>query len=226
MQQDHVCKYCGKGFHRESTLATHVCVKKRRHMEASATGPRLGLQVFVRFYQITAISKKTKTLDEFVESQFYIDFVKFGHHLSNLKPLYTDRFIDFVITTGVKIKDWTRDYVYDLYIDDLVKREPADAGTERSIANIIEWCDANGCEFTDFFSTVNVNQAAHMIKTGRISPWVMYLSDTGDALMSRFNEDHARLIGNIIDPSIWMKKFKQLPDEVEYIKGLLWQVGL
>lgn len=54
---------------------THVCVE-RRHMEASATGPRLGLQVFVRFYQITAISKKTKTLDEFVESQFYIDFVR------------------------------------------------------------------------------------------------------------------------------------------------------
>ena len=226
MDQDFSCKFCGTKFHKETTLATHMCVKKRRHMEIGTAGSRFGFRTFQRFYELTTQAKKLKSTDDFINSPYYIDFVKFGNHLALLKPVHIDKYIEFVIMNGVKLKDWTKDFVYDLYIEDLLKKEPAVSATERTITEIMEWCDRNNVAFDKFFSTVNANEAAHLIRTGRISPWVLYLSSTGEQLMSRFNEDHANMIGAVIDPGFWMRKFKKADDDVDFIKNILEQSKL
>ena len=203
-----------------------MCVKKRRHMDIGTAGSRFGLRAFQKFYELTTKSKKIKTIEEFINSPYYIDFVKFGNHLALLKPVHIEKYIEYVILNGVKLKDWTKDFVYDVYVEDLVKKEPAVSATERTVTEIIDWCDKNNVAFDKFFSTVNVNEAAHLIRTGRISPWVLYLSSTGGELLSRFNEDHSNMIGAIIDPGQWMKKFKKADDDVSYIRELLEQAGL
>lgn len=220
------CKFCSVKFHKETTLNTHMCVKKRRYLEIDSAASRFGLIAFQRFYELTMRSKKPKSVDEFINSPYYIDFAKFGNHLATLKPIYLDKYIDYVILNGVKLKDWTKDFVYEVYIDDLVKKEPAASATDRSITEIVKWCEINDTSFKDFFFSISANEAAYLIKTGRISPWVLYLSSTGQDLMSRFNEDHAKIIGGIIDPSVWMKKFKKSDEDVQYIKGVLEQAGL
>lgn len=226
MEQNYQCKHCGKKFHKEITLTTHMCPKKRRHMDINSAGSRFGLRTFQRFYELTQNSRKQKTAQDFIDSSYYIDFVKFGNHIHTLKPVYPEQFIDFVIRNGVKLNDWCKDFVYDAYIEDLTKREPAVSATERSIENMIEWATAQGVDFSSFFSRVSANEAAYMLKTGKISPWVLYLSNSGGDLMSQFNEDHSRMIGKIIDPQAWAKKFKNSPEDVEYIRTLLEQAGL
>jgi hypothetical protein len=203
-----------------------MCVKKRRHMEINSSGSRFGFRAFQRFFALTMKSKHPKTVDEFINSPYYTDFAKFGNHLDNLRPVYIEKYIDYVILNGVKLKDWTKDFVYDVYVEDLVKKEPATSATERTITEIITWCEKNDAEFSKFFSTITANEAAYLIKTGRISPWVFYLADSADNLRTRFNEDHEKMIGDVIEPGTWMKKFKKDTDEVEYIKELLVQAGL
>jgi hypothetical protein len=226
MEQKYECRYCSKKFHKEKTLVSHVCVKKRRHMDINSSGSRYGFRVFQRFYELTANSKKPKTMDEFIDSAFYIDFVKFGNHVAMLKPLYIDQYVDFIIKHSVKLKDWTKDFVYDLYIKDLVKKEPANSAVERSIVEIMEWSEKNQVPFNNFFNEVSANEASYMIKTGKISPWLLYLSANGGDLLEKFNEDHEKIIGEIIDPGFWMKKFKKSDDDVTYIKSLLEQMNL
>lgn len=226
MEQNYKCKFCGTKFHKETTLATHMCVKKRRYVDLDSTGSRLGFRTFQRFYEKSTNAKTLKTTDDFINSPYYIDFVKFGNHLALLKPVHTEKYIDFVIMNGVKLKDWTKDFVYETYIEDLVKREPAVSAVDRSIVEIIDWCEKNKTEFKNFFKQINANEAAYLIKTGKISPWVLYLSATGDELMGRFNSDHAKMIGTIIDPGEWMRKFKKQDDDVTYIKEVLEQAGL
>jgi hypothetical protein len=226
LKQENTCKYCGKVFGKSKTLAAHMCVKKRRYSDINSAGSRFGFRTFQRFYELTMNSKKPKTQDEFINSQYYIDFVKFGNHIALLKPVYPDKFIDFVIINSVKLKDWTKDFVYEFYIEDLVKKEPAASAADRTITEILEWCTTNNVEFKDFFVKVTANEAAYMIKTGKISPWVLYLCATGETLMSRFNADHAKMINEIIEPGFWMKKFKKASDDVDYIKNLLEQAGL
>ncbi len=226
MEQNYQCKFCGTKFHKEKTLGTHMCVKKRRFMEIDTAGSRLGFRTFQKFYELTTKSKKPKTQQEFIDSTYYIDFAKFGNHLSNLKPIYIEQYIDFVIMGGVKLKDWTKDDVYYLFVQDIIKKEPAVSATERTITEIMQWSERNGTSFTQFFSDITANEAAYLIRIGRISPWVLYLCDSGEKLMLRFSEDHSAMIGDVIDPGSWMKKFKKLSDDVDYIKSLLEQVGL
>lgn len=226
MEQKHNCKFCGKNFHKESTLATHLCIKKQRHLDINTQGSRFGLMAFRRFYELTSNSRKPKTSEDFIESPYYIDFVKFGNHLANLKPLNIELFIEYVIKGQVKLKDWTNDDIYYLYIEDLIKKEPAASATDRTITEIIKWADENNTEFVNFFSDISANEAAHLMRTGKISPWVLYLSSTGGNLLDRFNDDHAKMIASIIDAGFWMKKFKKAGDDVEYIRGLMSQVAL
>lgn len=224
--EQHECKYCKKKFHKIETISKHICVKKQRHLDINTAGSRFGLRAFQKFYELTTQSKKPKSIEEFINSPYYIDFAKFGNHLAALKPLYIDKYIEFVIMNGVKVKDWTKDYVYDTYVIDVIKKEPANSATDRSITEIIEWCDKNKILFSDFFFSISTNEAAYLIRTGRISPWVLYLAPTGEQLMNRFNEDHGKMIGGIIDAAYWMKVFKREPDDVEYIRTLLEQSGL
>lgn len=226
MEQPHQCKYCNTRFHKESSLAKHQCVKKRRHMEANASGPRIGFSAFLKFHELTSSGRKQKTLEDFINSQFYIDFVKFGHHISTLKPVYPDLFIEYVIRNSIKLKDWTSERVYEAYIADLLKKEPAGGAVERSIDYIVKWTSENNTNFTDFFECVSPNEAAYMIKTGKISPWVLYLAKSGDTLMGQFTEDHSKMIGDIIDPTVWARKFRNNTDDVTYIQDLLDQAGL
>jgi hypothetical protein len=50
---DFTCRYCEKSFHKETTLAVHVCEQKRRWQEQDEVGVQLGLQAYLRFYEIT-----------------------------------------------------------------------------------------------------------------------------------------------------------------------------
>jgi hypothetical protein len=221
-----VCKFCKKSFKSANTLSVHICVKKRRHMEADLPAARIGFRVFQRFFELTTNSKTAKTLTEFIDSSFYIDFVKFGHYLVDLKPINIEVFIDFVIKNGLKIKDWNKEFVYDQYIEDLVKKEPADHAVERSIISMAEWSESNGVPISEFFNKVSANEAAHLIRRGRISPWVLYLAQTADNLVSSFTADHAKMIGHLIDSSFWHKKFKKNADDVEFISDILISSGL
>jgi len=226
MDQKFECKFCGKKFHRDSTLTTHMCVKKQRHLDSNTSGFRFGLRSFQRFYSLTTNSKKIKTQEEFIDSLYYIDFVKFGNHLAALKPVHIEQYIDFVIMSGLKMPKWTSDPVYELYIENLVKTEPPASAAERTISFIIEWCEKNNLQFNRFFFDISANEAAYLIKTGRISPWILYLCETGSNLMDRFNVDHAKMIQSIIDPGFWMRKLKTSKDDADYISTLLEEVGL
>lgn len=226
MEQRYICKFCSKAFHREVTLSTHMCAKKQRTLDLTSTGSRLGFRAFQRFFEITTHSKRIKTSTDFIDSAYYIEFVKFGNYVAMLKPVHLDQFVEFVIRNSVKLKDWTAPYVYEAYIVDLTRKEPAASATDRTIINIIEWSEENKTDFNKFFSIVSANEGAYLISTGKISPWVLYLCAGGGDLMDRFTEDHGKMIGSIIDPGFWMQKFKKDPNEVDFIKDLLEQSGL
>lgn len=226
MEQKHVCKYCEKSFHKESTLATHMCVKKQRTLDLDSAGSRFGFRTFQRFFEITSHSKRTKSTTEFIESPYYIQFVKFGNYIAMLKPVHMDQFVDFVLKSGVRLSDWTSELLYKSYIIDLVKKEPPVSAAERTITYIIEWSEENKTDFAKFFSVVSANEGAYMISTGKISPWVLYLCNGGEDLMDQFNEDHSKMIGDIIDPGFWMQKFKRESADVDFIRTLLEQSGL
>lgn len=221
MQLNFKCEFCGKLFAKEKTLAVHVCEQKRRHLSRDEKHVMMGLLTFQRFYQITQKSKQPKTFEEFAASSFYTAFVKFGSFMVNTAPIYPERFIDFVIKSGVKLDHWCRDELYEQYVTELIKIEPADGAIQRSIMTMMEWAEKNSAAWEHYFAFVNLNRATHYIKEGLISPWMILNTKSGKEMLQRMNDEQLEIVGPIVDPQFWMRRFKALPADHELVKDVI-----
>lgn len=221
MELNYKCEHCEKKFAKESTLVVHVCEKKRRHMSRNERHVQLGLMTYQKFYEITQKAKKVKTFDEFATSPYYTAFVKFGSFMANTAPIYPERFVEYVIRSGVKLDHWCRDDLYDQYISELIKIEPADGAVQRTVASMMDWADANKSTWEHYFLYANLNRATHDIKEGLISPWLLLNTKSGKEMLRNMNDEQLAIIGAVIDPQFWIKKFKTLPADTELIKEIV-----
>lgn len=221
MELNYKCEYCSKLFAKEKTLFVHVCEQKRRHLSKDERHVQMGLLTFQRFYELTQKAKNKKTFDEFSQSPYYTAFVKFGSFMVNTAPIYPERFIDFVIKSGVKLDHWCRDELYQQYISELIKIEPADGAMQRTIQTMMDWAEKNSAQWEHYFAYVNLNRATHDIKEGLISPWLVLNTKSGKDMLKRMNDEQLEIIGPVIDPQFWIRRFQSLPADTELVKDLV-----
>lgn len=226
MELNYKCEYCQKLFAKEKTLAVHVCEQKRRHLSKSEKHVQTGLMTYQRFYEITQKGKSNKTFDDFASSPYYTAFVKFGSFVVNTSPVYPERFIDYVIKSGVKLDHWCRDELYYEYLNDLIKKEPADGAIQRTIQTMMDWADKNSAQWEHYFSYVNLNRATHDIKEGKISPWVLLNTKAGKKLLQNMNDEQLEIVGTIIDPNFWIKRFRAVPGDLELVKDVIKEANI
>jgi hypothetical protein len=221
MELNYKCEYCQKLFAKEKTLAVHVCEQKRRHLSKNEKHVQAGLLTYQRFYDITQKGKTQKTFDEFAASPYYTAFVKFGSFLINTAPIYPERFIDFVIKSGVKLDHWCRDNLYEQYVYELIRIEPSEPAIQRTIQTMMDWADKNSAQWEHYFQYVNLNRATHDIKEGLISPWILLNSKSGKSMLQRMNDEQLEIVSPFIDPQFWLKRFTALPADLELVKDLI-----
>ena len=198
-----------------------MCVKKRRHLDKDNVASRMGLELFRRFYELNTAQKNSKTIEEFIDSRYYTSFIKFARKIMDLRPVDQSRFVDYVFRSGVKERDWCRDKIYEAYIVDLLAKEPASRGLERSIQTMEKWGQTNDAPFNEFFIHVAPAEATHLVKMGKISPWVLYLAESADYLWDRLSDEQADIIGTVIDPKIWRARFELKKDDCSFTRDIL-----
>lgn len=221
VEKPYICQYCNSAYVKESTLAVHMCEQKRRHLAKNEKHVQLAYQSYIRFFQLSQKAKNQKTYDEFAKSPYYNAFVKFGSFLSNVNPLYLDRYIDYVVTSGVKLDHWCREEMYYVYVNDLIKKESADTAIERSIGTMVSWAEKNNSQWNHYFKYVSLNRAVYDIKDGKISPWLILNSKSGRDMLSRFNDEQLNIILDIMDPTFWSKRFKTYPADLELVTQVI-----
>ena len=216
----YICQYCGHGYTKESTLVTHVCEQKRRHLQKDDKAVRIGFDAFNRFFKMSQNAKGDKTYAEFAKSPYYNAFVKFGSYVSNVNPLYPDHYIDWVIRSGVKLDHWCRDALYEKYALELIHTEPADVALDRTIKHMVAWAKEQPEEvhWVEYFSKVSSSRAMFDIKDGKISPWLLLNSKDGKELLARMDDTQLNAIANVINPEIWIKKFKKNREDMDIVK--------
>jgi len=219
--QTYTCQYCSHSFSREKTLAVHVCEQKRRALAKTEKHVVLGYDTYNRFYKKTQNSKQDKTYDEFARSPYYNAFVKFGSFVSNVNPLYPDRFMDYVVTSNVKLDHWCRDELYDQYVIDLIKKETVETALERSISHMMTWANDHNAQWNHYFLYVSLSRACYDIKDGKISPWLVLNSSSGKDMLKKFNDEQLSAVNVIMDIPFWLNKFKRLSADVELVKQVV-----
>lgn len=223
----YICQYCNHGYTKESTLVTHVCEQKRRHLQKDEKAVRIGYDAFNRFFKMSQNAKGDKTYAEFAKSPYYNAFVKFGSYVSNVNPLYPDHYIDWVIRSGVKLDHWCRDALYEKYVFELIQSEPVDVALDRSIKHMVAWATGQSSEtlWSEYFEKVSTSRAMFDIKDGKISPWILLNCKTGKSLLSKMDDSQLNAISNVISPEHWLKKFKNKED-IELVKVIVKEIGL
>lgn len=220
------CKWCEKDFRTERTMSAHLCVKKRRWADKEMTHVRLGFRVYQLFYDLNTTASKPKSIEDFINSQYYEGFTKFGRSCVRNEYLAPEKFAEWLIKSGKKLKDWTKDSVYDEFLLQYVKKESGLRALERNIIYLSTWAKDQECNWNEYFIKVSASRAVYDIRSAKISPWLLYLSNTGDQLLTRFSDEQIKMIEHIIDAHFWMKLFSQSKEEVRAVKEMCTTAGI
>jgi len=216
------CKFCNRSFKREKTLIAHMCEQKRRFTNKDSKYVRLGFLAYNRFYEISqAVGSKKRTYESFAKSSYYTAFTKFGKYIIDVNAIDPEKFIDFVITSGVKLDKWCSDAVYETYIRELNKKETAERAVERGILLMQQWGMENDRPYNVFFREISKPRAIHWIKSRRISPWIIFNSASGSELLNSFNDHELNLINEYLEPTFWSRKFQVRNEDVLFVKQVL-----
>jgi len=225
-EQPYNCVHCSKAFMKEKTLVAHMCEQKRRALQKDEKRVQAGMMAFNRFFRLTQGAKKDKTYDDFIKSPYYNAFVKFGSFINNVMPIYPDKFMDYVIKSGVKLDQWCRDELYETYLYEMIKTEPVESAVQRSLQTMMEWGDVSQAQFNHYFNYVNLNRAVHDIRNGKISPWVLLNCTAGKKMLNNFSNEQLDLIAPAFDLPFWLKKFKQVPADIILVKEICEEAGI
>ena len=186
-----------------------MCEKKRRALQKDEKRVRYGYYAFGRFYKLSAGTKKEKTYEEFCKSSYYNAFVKFGSFLNNVKPLYPERYIDYVVTSGVKLDHWCKDELYEKYALEFILKEDVHTALERSVKTMSEWAvEHQPAPWNHYFQHISTNRAVWDIKDGKISPWLILNCASGKDMY------------HVINPEHWAVRFQRLPTDVQLVKDV------
>ena len=138
-------------------------------------------------------------MEDFIRSQYYEGFVKFGRSCVRNEYLEPEKFAEWLIKNGKKLADWSKDSLYNEFLLEYVKKETGLRALERSILYLAEWGEDNNTDWQEYFKVVSTPRAVHDIRSAKISPWLLYLSDTGDQLLTRFSSEQVKMIDDIIN---------------------------
>lgn len=215
------CEFCNRIFVRETSIAKHICEYKHRWLEKDKRSNQIAFQAWLEFYKLNTLSKKLRTYADFIKSAYYIAFVKFGSYCVDTNVLNVNQYIHYLLKNNVKIDQWNTDTNYTKFLISYLKEEdPLDA-IKRSVETTIELAVYENIQNKDLLRYGNKNKICYNITTGKISPWMLYHSNSGLKFLDNLDETQVKMIIDYINPEQWAIKFKRDNDIVKVVKELL-----
>ena len=219
------CEFCKRVFLREKTIFTHICEGKHRWAEKDKQGPRIGFQSWLQFYAKNSMGKKNRTQEEFIKSAYYTAFIKFGTYCAGANVINVSRYTDWLLKEQIRIDSWNQDTNYTKFLIEYIRIEDPMDALARSIETTIKMAETERILAHDILRYGNPNKICYQITLGKISPWMLYQSDSGTQFLSTLNEDCVKIVIDYINPEQWAIKFKRDPETANVVKGLLKQAG-
>lgn len=221
------CEFCNREFSRERTVVSHLCEKKQRIMARDNPGNRIGFNSWIQFFDKTpsGIKNKNRTYEDFINSPYYVAFVKFGSYCSDTNVINPIRYMEWLLRDQISIDRWATDSMYNRFICEYLRDEDAFDAIHRSVKYSIELADKENIQPQDILRYANKNRICHAITLGKISPWLLYSCESGIQFLETLNPDHVRIIEDYINPEKWALKFLKDKDTSDRIKDTLREAG-
>jgi hypothetical protein len=125
------------------------------------------------------------------------------------------------VNNNVSIDTWTKDTNYTKFLIEFLRNEDPFDAIYRSIETTMDIAKNENIQHYDVFRYSNSNRLCLLITNGKISPWILYHSDSGKQFLDNLNETQVKMIIDYINPELWAIKFLKNDDFVKDIKDLL-----
>jgi len=215
------CKFCNKSFRRERTLASHVCEPKRRHADSVERYWELAFRAYQKFYKYNYPTRtKDRTKDQFIKSQYYGGFIKFGRFLHTGLVLGHEKYVEYVIRNAIKLEKWSSDAIYEEYLKEHLFKETVERAAERMMLYIMNWSSDNEKLADNFFDELTPAQALILIRNGTMSPWIVYGTQQGEKIIDSMSDEQLNIAVKFIDPKKWKPKIQMKQVEVKWLKDI------
>lgn len=219
------CEHCKKTFIRETSIAAHLCEPKRRYLAKDEAGVRLGFQAYIKFYETMQGSARNKDYHNFCESAYYKAFVKFGRYCVNTNVINPAQFMNWLLKNNKKIDNWCSDKIYTEYLIQHLLVEAVDDALARAIEYSMDWEEKTKNPAKDVLRYGNTNAVCYAVAAGRLSPWVIYNSNSGVEFLGQLSTEQVAMIWPYINSDAWQKKFNNYPADQEYARDILTKAG-
>lgn len=207
------CEFCGKALSTELYLINHSCTGKLRWGDKDLKQVKIGFLAYQKFYSMS-FKQNNKTHADFIKSNYYNAFTKFGRHVLQLNLLNPEDFVDFVLRSGQPIDKWCSSVLVEEYIKQRQAKESWETGLERTILTMQEWAQKENHHWTEYFDRITTSEIVHHIRLGKISPWILYNSRKASSALMRMNHEQINLIETVIDSKLWKRKMLKEADEI------------
>ena len=161
----------------------------------------------------------------FIKSGYYNALTKFGQYCIDTKVINIEEYIKWLIKLEIHLPQWAKDTTYNKFLQYYIFEEKAQSALTRSIEYAINWSEISKVQPHDIFRYGSLSRLCFAIQTGKISPWMLYQSDSGNELLTKLNQEQLQLVWDVIHPDIWTKKFNKNKNDVLFAKEMLTRGG-
>jgi hypothetical protein len=220
-----VCEFCGKGFVRRGYVEKHECREKTRNLTHNTAVGKMAYTLWLYFMSKFPQVKKDLSSSAFLVSRYYEVMLSLATYLTEIRGINPKMYLSWLLKNKTPEKYWTLDSIYTKYLVEYLRHEDAFDAVKRSIEVCMEWAEQDGVKFNDYLRQGNVNKICQLITSGKISPWILYQSQSGNDFLVNLNEIQISIIYEYIKPELWNLKFKKHHEITEKIKTLLQEAG-
>lgn len=229
-KEEYKCHFCNKKYKREDTILTHKCIKRDRYNDRESRLMREALRIYILFMKLNHLpmKKDVEPLMHFIQSMYFNDFYDFANYVLNNDILEKERFLSYIMTSGISIQRWTTHAVLEDWVLHVLKTEHPERGVERSIMAIIEWSELTSSNWNTFFDNVSAQRAIAWIESGKISPWLLWTvpPEVLRKLTDRLSDSELDYIVKFIDPTYYqIKSLNPYQVAVQKLKNTLQDAG-
>lgn len=227
LNKPHVCEFCNNRFARESTLVSHQCEPRRRHMVQHEPHVKLALHAYKIWWQHLNPHKTVPvTYQQFSGSQLYGVFVRIGSWALEQQVQEFASWIEWNLKAQTPVDRWCDVNTYQSYIKDLLLNEPHLQAMQRSLATLVSWGEISDKPWNQFFKLAHVNLIINWIQQGRISAWMLYNSDTALVFLEKCSQEQLQLVQQAAPHNLWKIRFMRMQPEANAVRAALTEAGL
>lgn len=226
LETDLTCRFCGHSFKRDTSYHKHSCKKKKRFLQRDEKFFKVAFGIFKRAMVLTGSLKKVFTIDDFIKSTFYEDLVKLAKFVIDNNVVLPEVYVDYLIKGRVPIANWSNNSVYEEYVRNVNAAETPYDALQRNLMLMEQWGMKMGEDWRDFFRKVPPTLATLWLRSGKLSPWMLFLAPSSSQLIERMSEEQLDIVNSVMNTSYWSRRALKFEKDCAEIRAVLESEGL